>query len=508
MRLALKFALVFVVGMCLILTVYANHVVNREISLFQDDMRSDQRVLCQAIAPVIQSVWRTSGESQAMALIDQVNRAEHPQRLGVRWISADSSVSARAPRSSAEAAALRRGEEYTWGDRSGRGSGRLCSVIPIDVPGQGPAGLEITESLQAQVDYSRATVRKTLIATIALAVEVGAMGLIVGFWFVGRPVGSLITSARAVAAGDLSTRLSVRQHDEFGDLARELNTMCDQLAAARDRVARETAARLAAIEQLRHADRLKTIGQLASGVAHELGTPLNVVWAKAKRIAGQLEPGASADARVICEQSERMTTIIRNLLDFGRPRPPRRVRLDLREIARRTATLLGSMARKQNVAIAVSGGDTPVWTDADPNQIAQVLSNLFMNGIQAMPAGGKLTIGFTAERVRPPAGLGLPEAEYRCVFVQDEGGGIHEEDLGRLFEPFFTTKEVGQGTGLGLSVSNGIVREHGGWITVTSRVGTGSVFSVYLPGEDPHVGTDSNRGDEYGYLNEKFDLVG
>jgi two-component system NtrC family sensor kinase len=109
-----------------------------------------------------------------------------------------------------------------------------------------------------------------------------------------------------------------------------------------------------------------------------------------------------------------------------------------------------------------------------------------MNAIQAMPDGGRVTVGLRTQRIFPPADCGGPEDEYVCLYVRDQGTGIAESNLPRLFEPFFTTKDVGEGTGLGLSVSRGIIQEHGGWISVESRLGEGACFSVFLPrGAEP-----------------------
>jgi signal transduction histidine kinase len=259
--------------------------------------------------------------------------------------------------------------------------------------------------------------------------------------------------------------------------------MCDRLAEARERVAAETSTRIATIEQLRHAERLATVGQLASGIAHELGTPLNVVWARAKMIAS-LDPSTevAGNARIIAEQSQQMTRIIRQLLDFARPRTPQKAEVDLWQVVRQTMGLLHPLAEKNRVSFVLPQAAPPVPARVDAQLMQQVLSNLAINGIQAMPGGGKLAFSIERERLRPPADHGGPEAEYIALRVRDEGVGMGEETLRRLFEPYFTTKGVGEGTGLGLSVSRGMVREHGGWIAVESTPGKGSCFSVYLPG--------------------------
>jgi two-component system NtrC family sensor kinase len=131
-------------------------------------------------------------------------------------------------------------------------------------------------------------------------------------------------------------------------------------------------------------------------------------------------------------------------------------------------------------------GSEPVNVKADPSQMQQTLMNLVINGIQAMRKGGTLTLGFGQERARPQWAPDRPEASYLVVCVKDEGEGIPRENINKIFDPFFTTKGVGEGTGLGLSVAFGIIKEHEGWIDVESELGKGSCFKVYLPREECH----------------------
>ncbi|HVY62636.1 MAG TPA: ATP-binding protein, partial [Planctomycetota bacterium] len=155
-----------------------------------------------------------------------------------------------------------------------------------------------------------------------------------------------------------------------------------------------------------------------------------------------------------------------------------------RQLARQTLALVRPLVRREapiEFAVAEDGGDARAPVDAGPMQ--HVFTNVLVNAIQAMPRGGTIRIGARAERARPPDPPGAPEAEHVVVTIEDEGPGIAPEHLDRIFEPFFTTKDVGQGTGLGLSVSHGIAREHGGWIAAASRPGAGSRFSIYVPKE-------------------------
>jgi len=485
MKLALKLALAFVLAMCVVLSVYAYTITRREIEMYATDTRQDQHVLGDAVALAVHHLWQSGGETAALDYVRQTNLREAPNQLGVRWVFVNSAQgggeSLALPRDAE--AELRNGKELT-SDQSDFGEvNRFHTLVPVAIPGAPLGAIEIGESLATIREFTHARILRVFVATGAVVALTAILATVLGFRFVGRPVSALMAHARSVAAGDLSTRLHFHQHDELRELAQELNAMSDQLAAARARVEAETAAKIATIEQLRHADRLATVGRLASGIAHELGTPLNVASARAKMILADRTSGdeIATNARIIVEQSERMTRIIRQLLEFARPRSPHRVRSDLHQLAQQTAALLRPIATERNVTIEVREGTPGLRAEIDPDQIRQVLSNLIQNAVQAMPKPGAVTVDIGIERVRPPADHGGPEDEYIRLAVQDEGKGISAETLPHVFEPFFTTKQVGEGTGLGLSVSRGIVLEHGGWIGVTSRVGQGSCFSVYLP---------------------------
>jgi signal transduction histidine kinase len=244
------------------------------------------------------------------------------------------------------------------------------------------------------------------------------------------------------------------------------------------------------MEQLRHADRLTTVGKLASGMAHELGTPLNVVAGRARLIAGGEVDGdeAKKSAQVVLDQADRMTRLIRQLLDFARPRAPKKEPTDLRALASRVTSLLGPIAQKAGVSVSVTAGGDDAFAEVDEGQLTQVATNLVLNAIQATPSGGKVELAVTRGEETPPADLGSKAGAPRTFVrleVADTGSGMDAATRARVFEPFFTTKPVGDGTGLGLSVSWGIVREHGGWISVESEPGRGSKFSVHLPAGGP-----------------------
>jgi signal transduction histidine kinase len=224
-------------------------------------------------------------------------------------------------------------------------------------------------------------------------------------------------------------------------------------------------------DQLRHADRLATIGQLAAGVAHELNEPLaNILgFAQLAKREPALPATAAGDLQKIIKTSLHAREIIHKLLVFSRQKPLQKTRVDLNQVVEEGLNLLESRCAKAGIELVRSlEADLPEIS-ADPSQLQQVLVNLLVNAIQASPSGGKLTIETRRGR------------DYVSLAVSDTGTGMSEEIKSKIFTPFFTTKDVDEGTGLGLAVVHGIVTSHRGVIHVDSEVGRGSRFEVQLP---------------------------
>lgn len=224
-------------------------------------------------------------------------------------------------------------------------------------------------------------------------------------------------------------------------------------------------------EKLDHADRLATIGQLAAGIAHELNEPLAGVLGLAQlaRKAEDLPAPVARDLDMIIKVTLHARKIIRNLLLFARRMPTAKAAIRLNELVEDVLPLLASRHAHSGIELVkVLEEDLPDLT-ADPAQIREVLVNLTVNAFQAMPRGGTLEVRTSSD------------ADHITLVVADTGTGMTEEVQRRLYAPFFTTKDIGEGTGLGLSVVSGIVSSHGGTIHLESEVGRGSRFEVRLP---------------------------
>jgi signal transduction histidine kinase len=483
-KLAAKLILALTLVTLAVISIDASMRVQREIALFENDMRKDARFTGEALGHAVGLAYRDQGPTVGAALVDEIDGMRGD--VGVRWLwlEGEAEEATGAGLSQAQVSQLLGGRAISRRDDAQAGDdGALVTYVPVNVPGAGRGAVEITESLAAETAYVNITLRDTVLRSVAL---LGASILVIsaiGVFFVGRPADALVAKTRRIGRGDLGGPLDLGQHDEMGQLAREVNAMCEQLTAANEKLRVETNARIAALEQLRHADRLATVGKLASGVAHELGTPLNVVTGRAQMIASGEATGREAEdnARIVVEQAKRIAQIIRQLLDFARKRTPARVPADLRATAGHVLTLLGQIADKRGVKLALAAETGPYVVQADEGQIQQVLMNVISNAIQATARGGTVSVSLSAKRVKPPPDHGGAAATYSCVSVKDDGCGMDTATAERVFEPFFTTKDVGEGTGLGLSVAYGIIRDHGGFIQVDTELGKGSQFDIHLP---------------------------
>jgi len=482
MRLARKLNLLLILGVILVMAVYAYVETRQEIVLSDADRLRAQQVGL-AWLGTLEAAWEHEGGRRTQEIVARAN--DRAQKVTVELVGLDPSASylPRPDLTPEQFAELGDGKLVRFVRRDEHGEDWQYFYKALEGGAGRAAAVEFVEPLTGAQRFINMTHTAMLVATLAVIVTCAAIVVLVAFWFVGRPLELLREKARRVGRGDFSAPLALKQNDEIGDLAQEINAMCEQLAAARQRIEDESEARVAALEQLRHTDRLATVGHLAAGVAHELGTPLSVASTRAQLIASTdlPRPQVVANAAIIIEQADRMTAIIQQLLGFSRRRGSAPGVADVRHIVTRTLDLLSPAANKARVTIDYRPDNSPLLATVDGNQMLQALANVVLNGIQAMPVGGTLRVTAEARHTASPGGRGGVAGDYLCVSVEDTGSGIAADALSHIFEPFFTTKPVGEGTGLGLGVAQGIVAEHGGWIAVDSAVGRGTRFSIFLP---------------------------
>ncbi len=304
--------------------------------------------------------------------------------------------------------------------------------------------------------------------------------------FVSRPITKLLRGIDDVAKGDLSHVILSEHDDEIGAIATRFNEMTFSLRESRGETQRQNEAKLALEQRLGQTEKLATIGQLAAEIAHEVGTPLNVIAGRSRSIQkkAKIDPEAvEKNASIIAEQTARITRIIQRLLDFTRRKvgTPEQAAVNLNELAGTTLELLAGQFSSAKVKTRLDRTESLPKIAGDKDRLQQVLINLLLNAVQAMPEGGKLHVETKATKRTRPGLESAPEQEFVLLAVTDTGVGIPADIKDKIFDPFYTTKEGQGGTGLGLAVVSGIVKEHDGWIDVEDVEGGGTSFRVYLP---------------------------
>lgn len=455
MRLTWKLSLTLALGVLVVLVGYAALRVRANVEGFRRDVTLGQRDLALAVAQMLESVTAREGEARAREILAEIAESEAPTRIEWEPFAARSDI---VDQMSSQVVS------------SADGPPILVSTVAIHIAGRDPSGLRIVEPLDREAEVERDAMLR--IATTSGVVLAICLILILGFGilFVGRPLEALRRQAKRVGSGERGLRTEVNSNDEIGDLAREMNAMAESLDRAADRVQHEQEARIETLAQLRHADRLRTVGELAASVAHDLGTPMGTVSARAQMIANaDVDPARARElAASIVEEIERMSKSIRTLLDHGRREGPQLAVTGARSLAEDVLALLAPLAASRRVRLVLADGpDASAKLDAA--QVRHVLINLVTNAIDASPPGQTVELRVSAKD------------GHLLLEVDDRGSGIAPERMEHVFDPFFTTKPKGEGTGLGLSIARGIVQEHGGTLALSAREGGGSTFVVDLP---------------------------
>jgi signal transduction histidine kinase len=327
-------------------------------------------------------------------------------------------------------------------------------------------------------DISRAIILVVLIVLVTTIV-VGALAS----RFVSRPITKLLRGIDDVAKGDLSHVILSERDDEIGTIATRFNEMTFSLRESRNETERQNEAKLALEQRLGHTEKLATIGQLAAEIAHEVGTPLNVIAGRARSIQRKSKDPEAVEknAGIVAEQTARITRIIQRLLDFTRRKVGTHDRgaVNLNELALTTMELLSGQFAAAKVKTRLARAESLPRVSGDADRLQQVLINLLLNAVQAMPDGGSLNVETgTVRRARP--GLEA-EQDFVTLAIADSGVGIPADIKDKIFDPFYTTKDSQGGTGLGLAVCSGIVKEHDGWIDIEDNSGGGTIFRVFVP---------------------------
>lgn len=330
------------------------------------------------------------------------------------------------------------------------------------------------------------------------------------------PIRKLLAATKRIAAGDYGHSVHVPGSAEIAELSESFNTMAEGLEKKRaeveqtvDSLERANKALQAAREEAVRSEKMASVGLLAAGMAHEIGTPLSAIIGYAGILRDELQDDAiKADyLRRIEAESGRIDRIVRGLLDYARPTEVHCELVDISGLLTETVDLLGAQGVLKQVTTSLVVDDNLPRVFVDPHQLQQVLINLIINARDAMKNGGELEVAaragmaemlFAPSTSAPVSVMGRRKDDFHGAFsysylnsrdvarwlaiaVRDNGEGIAAENLGKIFDPFFTTKEPGKGTGLGLAISARIIDSFGGRIIAESEPGKGAVLTIWLP---------------------------
>lgn len=335
-----------------------------------------------------------------------------------------------------------------------------CHAHPADQAVLGV--LDITLDLTGTEQHMADERTKALLAIAGAIVSISFLIWLIVDQLVGKPVGKLMKATDAVAAGDLDFRMDVKRNDELGKLQSSFNEMTRQLSETQS--------------QLYQSNKMASVGQLAAGIAHEINNPLTGILTFSSLLLNQPEqdPAVREDLETIVRETKRCRDIVKGLLDFSRQVPARKTNTDINSVVTQALNIVDHELDVANIQVTRGLSEELPTVRIDANQMVQVLINLLVNAAHAIGSkqDGEIFVGTELRQSE--------ESSLIEIKVADNGCGIPNKNLEKIFDPFFTTRDTG-GTGLGLAVAWGIIKEHGGTITVDSKTNRGATFTIHLP---------------------------
>jgi len=318
---------------------------------------------------------------------------------------------------------------------------------------------------QKYIDIKNQTIYTFLIITLAGVLISTLISYLIS-QKITVPIKHLVAASREIANGNLNPEVNVNSNDELGELASAFTTMSRTLVEREEKLKEFTKSKIM------ESEKLAIVGQLAANVAHELNNPLVGIITYSHLLLEETPASDNATEFLnkIVIQANRCKDIVRGLLDFSRQRKPDKTLFNINNLLKQCISLLENQAIFHNIKILLDLDELPMII-IDPSQVERVFMNIILNAAEAMNGVGELNISSKLDFIE-----NMVEIQ-----VRDTGQGISDENLEHIFDPFFTTKDVGHGVGLGLAISYGIIREHNGIITVKSKLGKGTTFTVRFP---------------------------
>jgi signal transduction histidine kinase len=350
----------------------------------------------------------------------------------------------------------------------------LVSATPLH-DGSDPVGTLLVALPLDALERDLTNTRRNIVAIVLLFIVLStATSLVLVELYVGRRLMTLEKALGAVRRGEFHVGVAPGHDDEVGRVIREFDRMAKDLATARTRLDDEIEARRATELAIQRADKLIAVGQLSAAVAHEIGSPLQIIAGRARSLMATTDASRIRRyARAVANQADRITRIVQTMLSLARQHSFERTVVEIEPALRDVVDLADLEARRQGVALSCRVPNDLPEIVASADQLQQLVLNLLRNSIEATPAGGTVELTVSAETREEASGLRFE--------VADDGSGMPEEIVRHLYEPFFTTRAGEGGNGLGLSVVESIVHEHGGTIDLETREGVGTRFTIWLP---------------------------
>jgi len=454
---------------------YTYWSVQRSTRTYINDLKRETRATTRGLAPALENEILQGERNQIHNVFERISTEGTEGALfgpdGRLWYAPHDFPSELIPTSKAFELSSAKG--FVEFERTASTRRWFCRLIPLNNQSHQIIGhllvaqdwTDITEDLRARTIVS-------VVAALMLVMGIAMVIPLVVRRYVSRPLAELTEKVMRFPKEDELGRGLAK--DEVRLLTEEFWRLDDQLTKARADLLERHRRELDLERRLQHAQRLATIGTLASGLAHEIGTPMGVIRARAEYLLHKPAPAKSQEGlEIIVGQIDRISRIVRMLLDYARPRESLRVACDVRPIVERALGLVETEAARRNVAVEKELGDSPLIVECDGDQLQQVFVNLAINALDAMATnGGTFRVTAEARNTNHPSRL--------LITFEDTGTGVSPELKTSVFDPFFTTKEPGKGTGMGLAVSQSIMRDHSGEITFDSGP-SGTRFFVTMP---------------------------
>ena len=490
MKLSTRLLLPLLTAVTGVMLAYAFLAVRQREATLTAQARNEARASSVPLGLALESAFRSVGRRDVQEIIDRLSRESTifgvliygedgtPEFLTERLRASDSAPAERIT------GVLELGEPAEF-ERDIRGEHVFSVLKPIrDAVGKVVGAYEVTQPLSFLHAEIARTRQLYLITTVTLLLAVTLIILFLVRRLVAIPLERLITGVRALAAGQLGHRVGADPGaSELAQLADEFNRMADRLQNAHGELVHEAEERVLLERRLRETEKLAVVGNIAAGLAHEVGAPLHVIRGRAELMLRRDDVGDAErrNLRIIVEQIARITRIVRNLLDFARRREPRHESVDVDSVLRGVAEFLEEEFERTRITLDWHTAPS-AWVSGDPNLLHQVFMNLLVNAIHALEhvdGERRITVGVREE------------SERIVVEIADSGPGIPHELIGALFEPFVTTKASGEGTGLGLAVARSMVEDLGGTIEARNAPAGGALFRVALQAASAPVSADA-----------------